>query len=72
MTPEQQKQLLVRILERIALELDSLVMSSEGMSTSGVADLALKYSTYLGARTSGRYIAALQDDIRKYEEEVSA
>jgi hypothetical protein len=52
MTPEQQKQLLVRILERIALELDSLGMSSEGMSTSGVADL--------------------QDDIRKYEEEVSA
>jgi len=39
MTPEQQKQLLVSILERIALELDALGMSSEGMSTSGVADL---------------------------------
>jgi hypothetical protein len=58
MTPEQQKQLLVRILERIAIKLGELGMSSNlyvghaGMSTSGVADI--------------------QDDIRKYEEEASA
>jgi len=39
MTPKQQKRLLVRILERIALELDALGTSSEGMSTCNVADL---------------------------------